>query len=96
MNKRAPPVKMSTYKLSLQLFKLYNSEKMSQDWIDLNYQQNFNGRNTKFLVSNCAKYKEVSNLLVNRLSALNNTIELSWLNESLNSFKIKCKELFLS
>ena len=41
------------------------------------------------------KYKVGSNLLVNRLSALNNTIELAWLNLSLNSFKIKCKELLL-
>ena len=32
----------------------------------------------------------------NNLSALNNTIELSWLNLSLNSFKIKCKSLLLT
>ena len=87
---------MSMYKLAIQLFKLYNSKNTSPDWIDLNFQQNFNGRTTKFLVSNCAKYKIRSNLLANRLSALNNTIELSWLNLSLNSFKIKCKSLLLT
>ena len=36
------------------------------------------------------------NLLVNRFSALNNTIELSWMNLSLNYFKIQYKSLFLS
>ena len=96
INKRATPIKMSMYKLAIQLFKLYNSEKQTPDWIDLNLQQNFNGRSTKFLVSNCAKYKIGSNLLVNRLSALNNIVELSWLNLSLNSFKIKCKSLLLT
>ena len=95
-NKRATPIKMSMYKLAIQLFKLYNSENSTPDWIDLNLQQNFNGRSTKFLVSNCAKYKIGSNLLVNRLSALHNTIELSWLNLSLNSYKIKCKSLLLT
>ena len=96
MNKRATPMKMSMYKLAIQLFKLYNSDKATPDWIDLNLQQNFNGRSTKFLISNYAKYKIGSNLLANRLSALNNTIELSWLNLSLNSFKIKCKSLLLT
>ena len=97
-NKRATPIKMSMYKLAIQLFKLYNSDTQNStpDWIDLNLQQNFNGRTTKFLVSNYAKYKIGSNLLVNRLSALNNTIELSWLNLSLNSYKIKCKSLLLT
>ena len=96
INKRATPIKMSMYKLAIQLFKLYNSENQTPDWIDLNIQQNFNGRSTKFLVSNCAKYKIGMNLLVNRFSALNNTIELNWLNLSLNSFKIKCKAMILT
>ena len=74
MNKRATPIKMYMYKLAIQLFKLYNSEIKSPDWIDLNFQQNFNGRSTKFLVSNCAKYKIGSHLLANRLSALNNSL----------------------
>ena len=96
INKRATPIKMSMYKLAIQLFKLHNSENQTPDWIDQNIQQNFNGRSTKFLVSNCAKYKIGMNLLVNRFSALNNTIDLSWLNLSLTSFKIKCKAMILT
>ena len=46
MNKRATPMKMSMYKLAIQLFKIYNSENASPDWIDLNLQQNLNGRST--------------------------------------------------
>ena len=50
INKRATPVKMSMYKLAIQLFKTYNLEQPSPDWIDLNIQQNFNGRTEKFQV----------------------------------------------
>ena len=36
-----------------------------------------------------------NNILLNRLHILNNKIEKSWLNLSLESYKVKCKELFL-
>ena len=68
---------------------------MSSDWIDLNNQHNFNGRNTKFLVSNNAKFKIGVNKLVNRLTILDNKIEMEWMNMGLDSFKVKCKELLL-
>ena len=35
------------------------------------------------------------NLIVNRFKSLNNKIDYDWFNESLNSFKIKCKKLLL-
>ena len=35
-----------------------------------------------------------NNILLNRLSHLNNKIEKFWLNLNINSFKIKCKKLF--
>ena len=53
---------------------------MSDDWISLNVQQNFNGRNEKFQAINNSKYKVGKNLLVNRLSTLSNMIEYSWPN----------------
>ena len=86
---------MLKYKHSLQLYKLYNSEKMTSDWINLNTQQNFNGRINKFLVSNVSNYKIGKNQMVNRFCVLNNQIDLNWLNLSFNSYKIKCKELYL-
>ena len=95
INQRGTPEQMLKYKLSLQIYKLYNSEKMTEDWIDLNNQQNFNARVNKLLVSNNSNYKIGKNLLVNRFTTLNNQIELNWLNLSFDSYKIKCKTLYL-
>ena len=80
--------KMCVYKHSIQLHKLYNSTNQSIEWLHLNTQQNFNSRVTKFLISNSGKFKIGNNILTNRLTCLNNKIELDWLNLSLNSFKI--------
>ena len=40
-------------------------------------------------------YKVGKNLLCNRFKQLNNKIDYHWFNESLNSYKIKCKKLLL-
>ena len=68
---------------------------MTDDWISLNFQQNFNGRNDKIQFFNVSNYKVGRNLLVNRFRTLNNKIDFKWFNDSFNTFKIKCKELFL-
>ena len=93
--KRGTPTQMCNYKHALQLYKLYNSTKMTDDWVSLNFQQNFNARNTRIQIFNVSNYKIGQNILVNRFKSLNNKIEYQWLNESLNSFKIKCKKLLL-
>ena len=95
LSKRGTPTQMSNYKHALQLYKLYNSTSMSEDWISLNFQQNFNTRNNKIQTFNISNYKVGQNLLVNRFKPLNNKIDYLWLNESMNSFKIKCKKIFL-
>ena len=92
--KRGTPENMCKYKNALQLYKLHNSTNMSEDWISLNLQQNFNARNTKIQIYNVSNYKVGQNLLVNRFKSLNNTIDYDWLNESFNCFKLKCKGLF--
>ena len=86
---------MSKYKHAIQLYKLHNSTMMTDDWVSLNFQQNFNGRNDKLQIFNVSNYKVGQNLLVNRLKQLNNKISFSWLNESFDSFKVKCKKLLL-
>ena len=91
LTKRATPPQMSIYKHALQLYKLYNSNIMTEDWISLNHQQIFNGRNEKFQVFNISTYKVGRNLLVNRFKSLNNKINFSWFNDSYNTFKVKCK-----
>ena len=68
---------------------------MTDDWLSLNFQQNYNGRNEKIQIFTISNYKVGQNLMVNRFKSLNNQIEFNWLNESLNSYKIKCKRAFL-
>ena len=75
---------------------LYNSNTMTDDWISLNLQQNFNRRNEHFQIFKIANYKVGRNLMTNRFHPLNNKIKYSWLNDSFESYKIKCKTLLLS
>ena len=52
MEKRALPNDLMQYKLSIQLYKVYNGDNMNDDWQDMNVQQNFNARNNLFQISN--------------------------------------------
>ena len=93
---RATPNEIMRYRLSIQLHKLYNGNIINDDWIDLNFQQNFNNRQKYVLINDESTLRIGKNILMNRLGILNNQIEFDWLNLSLNSFKIKSKKLFLS
>ena len=42
LHKRATPTKMMAYKHSLLLFKIYNNNIYSKEWMALNFQQSFN------------------------------------------------------
>ena len=63
---------------------------MSDDWISLTFQQNFSTRNKIIQIYNVSNYKVGENILGNRFKSLSNKIDYLWLNESLDSFKIKC------
>ena len=93
--KRGTPTQMSMYKHALQLYKLYNSNNMSDDWISLNDQQISNRRNERFQIYTKSNFKVGRNLIVNRFKPLNNKVKLSWFNGSFESFKVKCKLLLL-
>ena len=45
-------------------------------------EQNFNGRVGEFLVSSEAKFKIGRNLIVNRLTVINNKMEIKWIHLS--------------
>ena len=96
INKRATPNQMLLYKHSLLLHKIWNDPIYSKDWLDLNFQQNFNERRTKVMIFDTSQRKIGKNLSTNRLKIINGLIEHEWLNLSMNSFKIKCKILFLN
>ena len=89
----ATPIKMMKYKLVLQLYKLYNTDESNNGLMDLNFQQNFNGRNNHAQIMNSSNSMIGKNNIANRLNCINNHID--WLNHSFKSFTIKCKKIFL-
>ena len=95
MNQRATPELMLLYRLSIQLFKLYNTNTHSLEWVSLNWNQILTSRQSKFKILKTNVKKVGLNILVNRLSALNSKIPLDWLNGSLDSFKVKAEKLLL-
>ena len=95
INQRATPIQYTNYIHALLLHKIYNDETMSTDWIDMYFNQHFNQRDPTLKFFNTSTYKIGNNLLANGFTILNGKIELSWLNEPYNSYKIKCKAEFL-
>ena len=92
---RAEPNKIMQYKLAILLFKVINSETTSWDFFSLFFNQNFNERNPFINFRDTSHYKVGKNILTNRFPVLNNKIDTLWLNQSLSSYKIKCKNSFL-
>ena len=93
--KRALQMDFSKYKLSIQLYKIYDGKEMDNDWLDMNSQQNFNSRSKLFQINDRSKIRIGKNIIANRMTILNNLINLDWLNLSLIAFKLKVKDLFL-
>ena len=94
--KRAMPMNFAKYRLAIQLYKIYNEDNFNDDWQDMNAQQNFNARNETFQISDYSRLKFGRNIMCNKLTVLNHQVNLIWLNLSLNSFKMKVKNLFLT
>ena len=96
IHKRALPLEMMKYRLSIQLYKVYNDSNMNEDWMDMNVQQNFNSRLTVIQINDFSNLKIGKNILANRFGILNNTLTYDCLNLSLISFKLHSKKLFLT
>ena len=82
-------------KLSIQLYKLYNSKEHSLEWILLNWNQILTSRQTLFSILNLNMKKVGLNIKKNGFSVLNGKIPLDWFYNSSDSFKVKCKRLLL-
>ena len=80
------------YKYSIELYRLYNGGEERDDWIDLN----FNNRNEFINVFDKSTIRVGKNMLVNRLTILNDQIKHVWMNYSIDTYKVKCKNLFLT
>ena len=96
LHNRALPSKFCTYRHCLLLFKVFNNKISNKDWLDLNFQMINTSRQTLFEIQNCAVYKVGNNILSNRLSSLNRKVQLDLLNLPFETYKIKCKNIFLS
>ena len=96
INNRATPTAMSLYKHALLLYNAFNDQEPPLDWIDLSFQQTFNTRCHTLQFVNSQRYKIGSNSLCNRFKILNGLINFDWLNLSKDTYKLKCKALFLT
>ena len=95
ISNRALPDQMLNYKHAIAMYKLFNHCQPETEFIQMNVQYNQNQRINHanfFLRQN---YESGKNILLNRLSHLNDKIEKSWRDQSLNTFKVKCKKLLL-
>ena len=95
LHKRALPNNFCTYRHCLLLFKLINNKITKRDWLNLNFQMLNTSRQIHFEIRNCSVYKVGNNILSNRLTCLNRKIPLDFLNLPFETYKIKCKNLFL-
>ena len=91
---RASPDKLMDYKLALQLYKTFNSAIPVQDWINVNL-LNINTSRQHFSINKSNRLKMGMNSISQRFYYLNGKIELNWRNLSFDSYKVKCKKLFL-
>ena len=47
LHKRALPCDIMNYRLSIQLYKIYNEHILNEDWLDINFQQNHIARSVE-------------------------------------------------
>ena len=93
---RATPEMIMKYKLALCLHKLYNERLNPIEFIDIDFNQIFTSQETTFKISKSNTYKVGVNALVNRLFHINNQIPLNWLNLMIETYKVYCKEKYIS
>ena len=96
MNKRETPEKSMMFKHALALFRPYNNTKPSLEWCALHFNQILNSRQTKFKSRKSNRLKVGLNDLANRFFILNDQIPINWLDGGYETFKVKCKGLFIN
>ena len=95
LNARATPIKLMTYKLSLQLYKSYYDNQHNETWLSLNFQQMFNNRTYTILIFDEFKNRIGKNIMINRMSVLNGKVQLDRMSLSYDANKLKYKNFFL-
>ena len=95
MAERATPDQLLKYKLALQLYIMFNLQVPTQDWMNVNINFRNTTRQIHFHTHKSNRLKIGMNMIANRSFYLSGKIELDWFNHTYNSFKVKCKKLFL-
>ena len=95
MANRATPKQMCQFRHAVLMYKLFNNVMCEDEFLQLNFQYYENARNTKMTFVRIQRFDVGKNILLNRFYDLNNLIDKQWLSLSLETFKIKCKALFL-
>ena len=90
---RAVPEMFLKYKLVMGLYKLYNESFNPMEFAQLNFNQLLTRRQVLFKTLKSNQHKVGINSQANRLYYINDQIPLDWLNMSINTYKVKCKEL---
>ena len=87
MTKRALPDQMIKYKHALMMYKLFRQCTPEPEFIQLNFQANLNQRQHYHTFVKNQNYRVGSNILLNRLCFLNNTISKSMTDENYLTYK---------
>ena len=95
-NKSLNWIELKFYKLSLQLYKTFNHSLPAIDWNLLQDNIIFTSRQTKFKTLKQNRLRLGMTLISNRYWLLNDKIPLDWPNFTLETFKIKMKEMFIT
>ncbi len=78
------------------MYKLFNDCVPALEHLHLNFQLADNERSEFLNFTRNDKFRVGANILINRLTELNGLINKNWLLLSLDSYKIKCKSIFLN
>ena len=89
------PSSISSYNHAQLLHKAYNSENQKSDWIEIQFNENFNVRTNNVSFHDTSKNKQSKNILCNKFTILNNKIPYTLGNMPSKMFKEKLRLLFL-
>jgi hypothetical protein len=96
MAQRSPPENYCLYKHAILMYKLFNDCIPALEHLHLNFQLADNERSEFLNFTRNDNFRVGANILINRFTELNGLINKNWLLLSLNSYKIKCKSIFLN
>jgi hypothetical protein len=92
--KLATPMQIADFRLSLLLYKTFNSNTYNKFWLELSDQIIITGRQNRFKCYKKNNYKIGFNILINRFHSLNDKINLNDFNLGFVQFKAKMKTQF--